>query len=157
MPVEVRLSIPDRGARERLGACPGLRKAFASGESPSSVDVTGLALAEDMYRDVALDPEDATFLEREGTGPALDIGDVRVATGERAALACVMRVSFVAWIGRVARETGTALELHYLHERGDWPYEQATWSFLPTEELRWADYDGGSTAVCHGSARRDGS
>jgi hypothetical protein len=156
MPVEVHLAIPDRRAWSRLKACPAIQRAVAPGEHPTRLDVTELALAENCYGDAVLDPEDVAFLAREGVDPALGIDDVRVPTGERAALACEMRAPFVAWIGRVARETGTALEIRYLHERGDWPYEQATWTFLPFEALGWVDYDGGSTPVCRGSARRGG-
>ena len=48
--------------------------------------------------------------------------------------------------GRIARETGTTLEVQYNHERGDWPYELARWTWLPWEEaaakcFSWSNRD----------------
>lgn len=160
MPIDVTLWVYDARAWPRLCECPGIRRAREAagpGYRPRDgerLDVTALALAECPYDAGHLAPEDAAFLRREGTGRPLDIGDIRLPDGGRAFINGRMRRSFLAWLARVARETGARVELHYEHERGDYPYESALWSFLPWEELWWSASDGGAPPFHSGSATR---
>ena len=161
MPVEVLLHLEGvrRPALRRLAECPGLGRLLNPDRPPLRLEVSALALEEDFYvGEHALAPDDEAFLEREGVnreGPAevLMPADLVPFMGANP-LAATPRRSFLRFLARVARETGDGLVLSYDHERGDWPYESATWTFGPRESLEFADYDGGPNVLRRARAQR---
>ncbi|MEQ1505859.1 MAG: hypothetical protein ABMB14_26730 [Myxococcota bacterium] len=93
-------------------------------------------------------PDDEAFLVHPES--ALDLADLRVRGARRAWIAGRMRRPFLGWLAALARERRSRVVLRYVHERGDWSYELATWTWDGGEALSWAAYDGGSNAIATG-------
>lgn len=149
MPFTVDLYIRGEGALPSLLRCPGIRALVEAAEDPTALDVTALALEEDAGGTAyPLTPEDAASLDAEGDRRVLLPGRAKYEDGASAeGFAGTLRVPFLGWIRKVARELRCPLELVYRHERGDWLYEMASWYFVPAEELSLHDFDGDEEPV----------
>lgn len=142
MPLSLTLHIDYGDPWPWLAQCPALSSSHQA--KPSVVDVTALAIEEDAYGNrQSLGAEDLAFLAGAPVAPALLPEEVLKAAGRPALhFAGVLRPRFFGWIAFVAKESRGSLGLSYLHERGDWPYETASWSFGSYESLTLASYDG---------------
>ena len=156
MPVEVLLHLEgvQRATLRRLAECPGLGRLLNPNAPPRRLVVNALALEEDFYvGEHTLAPDDDAFLQREGQGEVLMPVDLEPSMGPNP-LAATPRRLFLGFLARVARETRDSFVLSYDHERGDWPYESATWTFGPQESLVFADHDGGPKVLRRARASR---
>jgi hypothetical protein len=149
MPIEVSLSVEysERDAWRELRHCPTIDAALGRAADAERVDVTALVLEESVsggtYPLAFADAVFVTTLVDTGRRVLLP-GDVADRNGGRRHAWFVgrVRVVFLAWLARVARRARGVLRVTYLHERGDYPYEFAQWSFGRREDLVLADYDG---------------
>lgn len=141
MPIEVTLHNADKHIWRYLRACPSLGEL---GAAKDAIDVTALALIEDIYgRSYSISAADEAFLAREAGGSVLLPGDVHDETGQPlTSFAGTVRASFLGWVASVARRNHSTITISYLHERGDFPYELARWRFGPREELLLVSFDG---------------
>ncbi len=108
-----------------------------------------------MANPYELAADDAEFLARAGSVPVLLPGDLRDVTGEpQTDFAGTLRVAFLGWVAKVARDTGATIRIAYLHERGDWPYELVTWTLGAKQHLHLMSFDGGSDVVWEAQLER---
>lgn len=162
MPIEVWLRVHGERAWPRLSGSPAVRAAWPGAQrSPTgdvgvSVDVTALAVRDSPYGRARIAAADAGLLARHArVAPrSLGLGDLRPRGARRAWVAGEVRAPLLAWLRAVAFDTETPLTLAYAHERGDWPYETAIWTWYPDEALWWRSWDGGSTVLAEGSLFR---
>ena len=142
MPIEVTLHNADQHLWRCLRDCPSLGDLDAAKDT---IEVTALALIEDIYgHRYSISSADEAFLEREAGGSVLLPGDIHDETGQPlTSFAGTVRASFLGWVASVARRNHSTIMISYLHERGDFPYELARWTFGPREELLLVCFDGG--------------
>jgi hypothetical protein len=152
MPVEATLYVELGQPWPLLRRLPSLARAVQS----DSVEVTALVLEEDIYGDrYALAEDDATFLAAQAEGPVLLPSDVAEDDGRPATrFAGVLRVSFLRWLAAIARESRASMRLSYAHERGDWLYELAQWTFATRESLTLTSFDGNAAPQWQGYVER---
>jgi hypothetical protein len=157
MPIDIKLSVQSGEPWPALRRCPSIERAREKDEQRHFVDVTALALEEDIYgQRYLLDPDDASFLAREGNDDVLVPGDIADESGAPVVLfAGVLRVRFLGWVAKTARATSSSITIVYSHERGDWLYELARWTFVAKEEeLFLASFDGTDTPRWQGRRER---
>ena len=156
MPIDVDLQVLYGDPWPQLRCCPSIEQADADSPNTGGIEVTALALEEDIYgKRYELTAEDAAFLAARGGGAVLLPSDVRGPSGRpQTSFVGTLRVTFLAWLASLARETRTSMILTYTHERGDWLYEHVRWTFGPREELALAAFDGKPDPIWEGFIER---
>jgi len=132
MPIEANLIIekPTEATKEFLGRCAFFN--CLKDKNTINLDITKLFLLKSLYGNEFKDalPFQKLFSTYSPTKTIVIPEDSKYngIMGD-------LNVDFIKFIKECSISTKTTIRISYLHERGDWPYEIATWKFFATGKV----------------------
>lgn len=134
MPIDVTLTCSHPGkvfeALKKCSTFPPTVFSVETQEDCVSINVRSALLLEDLYGDPHTPTDaDADLWSKVGSPEVLfekDLGPL-----EYTNYVGNWNLQFLGWLKGVSLAARERVEINYLHERGDYPYEYAWWSFDP--------------------------